>query len=161
MDPGDRWTCAWATESANLAPTRQLTFIKASAGVSACHGSLLQWGRLEMFELLPSISPLPPSRCSTNFVALGVKETIEQQLLAASSRRMGVGWVMDDATAAAVEGRWSALTREPSVTALTDEGQAANIDMRLTVSKTISAAESPSKTSPPLLFWGWPLDDTS
>lgn len=53
---------------------------------------------------------------------------------------------MDDATAAAVEGRWSALTREPSVTALTDEGQVANIDTRLTVSKTISVAESPSKT---------------
>lgn len=118
----------------------------------ACHGSLLQCSMLEMFELLPSISPLPSSRCSANFVALRVKETIEQQLLAASGRRMGAGWVMDDATAAAVEGRWSALTREPSVTALTDEGQAANIDMRLTVSKTISAAESPSKTlTPPFL----------
>lgn len=56
---------------------------------------------------------------------------------------------MDDAMAAAVKGRWSALTREPSVTALTDEGQATNIDTRLTVSKTISAAESPFKTLPP------------
>lgn len=99
-------------------------------------------------DILPSISPLPSSCCSANFVALRVKETIEQQLIAASERRMGAGWVMDDATAAAVEGRWSALTREPSVTALTDEGQASNIDMRLTVSKTISAAESPSKTLP-------------
>lgn len=123
-----------------------------------CHGSLLQCSMLEMFELLYSISPLPSSRCSANFVAFRVKETIEQQLLASSGRRMGVGWVMDDATAAAVEGRWSALTREPSVTALTDEGQAANIDMRLTVSKTISAAESPSKTLPPpflRLTAGW------
>lgn len=116
--------------------------------------------RLKRLSFSPRFSPLPWSCCFANFVALRVKETIEQQLLAASGRRMGVGWVMDDAMAAAVEGRWSTLTREPSVTAMTDEGQAANIDMRLTVSKMISAAESPSKKQPPppppfwsLLYW--------
>lgn len=51
-------------------------------------------------DILPSISPLPSPCRSANFVALRVKETIEQQLIAASDRRMGAGCVMDDATAA-------------------------------------------------------------
>ncbi len=95
-----------------------------------------------------SVAPLPLHRPprnssplrSTNFVAPKLKETIERRPLDSGSGKNGLGWVMDVSTAAPAEGRWSALTREPSGPILTDGDGAANIGRRLTASVVISVA---------------------